>query len=285
MMGYLHIENLHKHPHFLECYALEKIEGTSAHILFKNGEIILFSGGANPSLFSNLFDKKELLKKFEETFSDMRNEQGELPEVCFYGEAFGSKIQGMSKYYGIKLRFIVFDVKITNRWKNVPYAEELTKKMGLDFVPYERGPINLDWLNEQRDRPSLVAIIEDAPREGVVIRQIYENEFANGGRIIYKHKRPEFRETKSNREVTQEELQVLTDAKEISDEWVTERRLQHVLDKCPYNGPEDTGKVIKAMVEDIKRESEGEVEWSKAVEKAISKATSQLIHNPAVARQ
>ena len=34
--------------------------------------------------------------------------------------------------------------------------------------------------------------------------------------------------------------------------------------------------VIKAMIEDVKLESEGEVVWSKAVEKAIGKETVSL---------
>ena len=33
--------------------------------------------------------------------------------------------------------------------------------------------------------------------------------------------------------------------------------------------------VIAAMIEDVKRESEGEVEWSKEVERAIGKATAE----------
>ncbi len=44
-MGYLHIENLYKNidiMQFKECYAMEKIHGTSAHVRFKDGEVAFF---------------------------------------------------------------------------------------------------------------------------------------------------------------------------------------------------------------------------------------------------
>ena len=51
-------------------------------------------------------------------------------------------------------------------------------------------------------------------------------------------------------------------------------RLKHVLDKLGYpNSLKDIPYVIKAMVNDIQIESEGEVVWSKAAEKAIGTKT------------
>lgn len=46
-MAYLHIENLYKARDimlFRECYAMEKIHGTSAHVGW-NGSLYFFSGG------------------------------------------------------------------------------------------------------------------------------------------------------------------------------------------------------------------------------------------------
>jgi hypothetical protein len=137
--------------------------------------------------------------------------------------------------------------------------------------------LTLEWLNEQRDRPSIVAVVPDAKREGVVVRPIYECTYNDGGRMIFKHKTDEFRETKSPRDVDPDKLAVLVEAGAIADEWVVPMRLEHVLQKTPYNSPADTGLVIRAMVEDVKREAEGEVVWSKDVEKAIGKATVKLL--------
>lgn len=55
-MGYLHIENLYKNQDimmFKECYALEKIHGTGAHVKWKNAQVEYFSGGAQNEVFTN----------------------------------------------------------------------------------------------------------------------------------------------------------------------------------------------------------------------------------------
>lgn len=54
-MGYLHIENLYKNKTILlfrECYALEKIHGSSAHVSFRVNDdgtdaVNLFAGGGS----------------------------------------------------------------------------------------------------------------------------------------------------------------------------------------------------------------------------------------------
>ena len=56
-------------------------------------------------------------------------------------------------------------------------------------------------------------------------------------------------------------------------------RMVHVLDKLKANGVntqelESTGQVVRAMIEDIKIESEGEVIWSREAEKEIGKAAA-----------
>src|SRR6185436_9013658 len=91
----------------------------------------------------------------------------------------------------------------------------------------------------------------------------------NGERIIAKHKRDEFRETKSPRPVVDpEKLKVLENAEMVANEWVTGERLNHILDKIPNACMEQTGEIIKSMVEDIKREGNTEIIWSKDIEKA-----------------
>lgn len=267
-MGYLSIDNLYRVPEIFECYALEKIHGTSAHVAWDDG-IRFFAGGVSHEQFVTLFDQ-DLGGRLAQSFPNVK--------AVVYGEAFGGKCQGMSAVYGKELRFLAFDVKVNDAWLDVPSAAAVVKELGLGFVPYERGPLTLDWLNEQRDRPSLVAVVEDAIREGVVVRPIREATRNNGERVIVKHKRPEFRETKTEREVDPARLKVLSDASEIADEWVTPMRLQHVLQKTPYEKEADTGRVIRAMIEDVRKESGGEVVWSKEVERAIGRATAAILH-------
>jgi hypothetical protein len=276
-MSYLHIDNLYKDTTILlfkECYAMEKIHGTSAHIRWKSDEkkVILFSGGAKFSEFEKLFDKKAFQKKIEDigwTDSD----------VTFYGEAYGGKMQGMSKTYGKELKFVVFDVFKDNVWLNVPNASNVAHSFGFDFVAFERVSTNIESLDAERDRPSRQAkkngILEDLPAEGVVLRPIEEFTMNNGKRVICKHKRAEFMETAHEKKVDPEKRIVMAKAKEIADEWVVPMRLNHVLDKIGNpTDIKDIPKVISAMVEDVKREAEGFIVWNKETEKAISQKTA-----------
>lgn len=285
-MSYLHIENLYKGQDILlfkECFALEKIHGTSAHISWRDGKLNFSSGGTSAKAFRALFDEPTLAAKFAEHI-------GVAQPATVYGEAYGGKEQGMSTTYGKALKFIVFDVKIGELWLAVPQAHDLAWNLGLEFVHYVQIPTTLEAINAIRDEPSSQAIRNgiDVPkmREGVVLRPLIEVKKNNGERIICKHKRDEFRETATIRsvEVDPARLQVLQDAERIADEWVTAARLQHVLGKLPQ-GPDNpltqkrTREVISAMLEDVLREGMGEFEDTGDARKAISKkAANSYLH-------
>lgn len=274
-MGYLHIDNLYKNVEILlfkECYALEKIHGTSAHISWKYKTINLSPGGECYDDFKNLFNLEELENKFKELFDC---------DVVIYGEAYGGKCQGMRETYGDELKFIVFDVTVDKHWLNVPNAHDVANKLGLEFVDYVQIKTDLDILNKERDKDSVQAVRngcgEGKLREGIVLRPLIELTKNNDKRIIVKHKRDEFLETKTKREVNPEQLKVLEDAEAITEEWVTPMRLNHVLDKLGNpNEIEKTGQVVKAMIEDITREAKGEIKESKTVLKFIGKKTAKL---------
>lgn len=285
-MGYMHIENLYKDQtilEFKECYAMEKIHGTSAHIMWDPSRnsvdpvnnVVLFHGGANKEQFDALFN----CAKFAEDIKDFGWADS---KVTFYGEAYGGKMQGMSDTYGKQLRFVVFDVKKNDTWLAVPDAESVARRFGFDFVAYERVSTDLAALDAERDRPSRqakkVGIIEDKPAEGVVLRPIHEYMRSDGKRIICKHKRAEFRETKHEKKVVDPaQREVLDKAEAIATEWVVPMRMDHVLDKMGNpTDLESTGKVVAAMQEDVKRESEGFVTWTKAAERAVGKAAALM---------
>ena len=277
-MGYLNIDNLYKNQTILlfkECYALEKIHGTSAHIgwKFETKQVNFFSGGEKHDNFIALFDKEFLKSKFEEIFPDQ--------DVVIFGEAYGGKQQGMSHTYGKELKFIGFDVKVGFVWLNVPNADDVCKKFNIEFVDYVKIPTELSLLNNERDRPSVQAIRNGIPelkkREGIVLRPLVEMKTNNGERVIAKYKPDEFNETKTRREISPEQLKVLEDAKEIAEEWVTNMRLQHVLQKFPKDvNMESMGDIIKVMIDDVYREGRNEIVESKEVEKAIGKKTVSL---------
>lgn len=281
-MGYLHIANLYKDQrvlNFKEVYALEKVHGTSAHVSWKGGEVTLYSGGEPMIKFAALFDKDALKAKFAEAFPDV--------EVTVYGEAYGGSQQGMRETYGDQLRFIVFDVMVGETWVSVPNMAQIADKLGFEVVPWEKVPTDADTLNALRDRPSEVAARRgcgtDKQREGIVIRPLEEMTSSNGARVIAKHKIDKFRERKTPQRVHDidgEKLKVLSVAREIAEEWVTEERLSHVLAHLTVDGVapsiEQTGKVIAAMVEDVYREAKDEIVESREAKAAISRRTAEL---------
>lgn len=279
-MGYLHIQNLYRDQTILifrEVFALEKIHGTSAHVLWKNGELHFFSGGEKHENFLKVFDQVALKEKFEKIGH---------PEVVVFGEAYGGKQQGQSWRYGKDLKFVAFDVKVGDHWLSVTNASGLVGALGLEFVHFARVSTDVDALNAERDAPSEQAkrngVEGDKPREGVVLRPIVEVKLNDGSRIIAKHKRDEERETKTPRKIDDpEKLAVLEKADAIANEWVTPTRLEHVLDKLGADFPEGydvsyTPEVIKRMIEDVTREAAGEIVDSKEARKAIGKLTAQM---------
>ena len=286
-MAYLDIDNLYKNQDILlfkECYCLEKIHGTSAHIAWKDNQVRFFSGGAKHENFVALFDVDFLKGEFEKTG---------LLEVVIYGEAYGGKEQGMKATYGDKLRFVVFDVKIGHSWLDVPKAESFVCPFGLELVHYVKTSTKLEDLDAQRDAPSVQAVRNGMGestdrkgfcppiREGVILRPLIEVRKNNNARIIAKHKREEFSETNTVRSVNPEKLKVLDKAKEIASEWVTEQRLTNILShiKEEDRQMENAGEIIKLMVEDIEREGKDEIDWSKDARKAISRETALMFKN------
>lgn len=133
------IDNLYKDQQILmlrECYAMEKIHGTSSHIsytpakqdmaAFAPSRIGFFAGGGSYEEFITLFDAEAIRNKLDEMTP--------TKHVHVYGEYYGGKMQGMGNTYGDKMRFVAFEVKIGDMWLNVPKAEDFVKSLGLEFV-------------------------------------------------------------------------------------------------------------------------------------------------------
>lgn len=289
-MGYLHICNLYRPEAqailaFKELYALEKIHGTSTNIRFSpaDGSIHFFSGGTKHAAFVALFNETELIEKFKTLVLPVDK------DITVFGEGYGGREQGMSATYGKELKFVAFDVKIGDRWLDVPSAEKVVLSLGLEFVYYKKvstlnvvekdGIKHFVELDAERDAPSTQGkrngVFEDKLREGVVLRPPFEVTLNNDQRLIVKHKRDEFRETASPRNILVDpaKLAVLTKADDVANEWVTAERLRHVLDKMPDHTMASIPLIIKNMTEDVLREGLGEVVDSKEVRKTIGTRT------------
>jgi hypothetical protein len=212
--------------------------------------------------------------------------------VTVYGEAYGGKQQGMSATYGPDLRFIAFDVKIGDNWLSVPKAEAVCDGLGIEFVSYTLIPTDIQRINEERDRQSVQAqrnMLKDQTwerktlREGIVLRPPFEVTLNNGKRLIAKHKREEFSERASGKDTQLDsgKAQVMEQAEAIAVEWVTAMRLEHVIDKLKGDLQRDPEiqwipHIIGRMVDDVQRESAGEVVWADPVKKAVSARAVKL---------
>lgn len=280
-MGYRHIENLYKDQTimcFKECYALEKVHGTSAHVAWKDGKVHLFSGGAKHETFAALFDLSTLQEKFSAT---------RMESFTVYGEAYGGSMQGMKGTYGDKLKFIAFEVLIGEAWLSVPRALEFASKMGFDFVPFTKIPATIEAIDKARSAPSRLAVLnglgEGKLSEGVVLRPLEEFRDHRGNRILAKHKNEEFSERSSKRDTTvgPEKQEILSKAEAIAFEFVTPMRMEHVKDRLKATlqrdlFAHDTPAVIAAMTEDVLREGRGELIESREARKAIGSAAAKL---------
>ena len=287
-MSYRHIENLYRNKEiflFKQCYASEKINGTSAHVAYnaEKDKIEFFSGGSSYNLFVALFNQEDLLAKFRTNYA----KHPSAKKIVFYGESYGGKVQGMSHTYGPNLKFIDFEVLIIDNeieyWMTVPQAERLAIRFGFEYVSYKLIETTEEAINAEMMADSVQAIRNGMGlghmREGVVLRPTVELIHPNGGRIISKHKRPEFAEREHAPKLNDpDKVKVMEEANTIADEWVNTERLKHVLDSLSLINPqmEDTRKVISGMVDDVYREAEGEIVKNDDVTKAIGKKTAQV---------
>lgn len=288
-MSYHKIENLYRNPDALtlpekECYAMEKIDGSSAKISFKDSQLHLFSGGSKYETFKSIFDEVDLIRGFEMLPLTENN-----TPVTVYGEAYGAKIQGFAHRYGDQLRFVAFEVKAGDRWLDVPDAEQVVRWLNLEFVHYVRIPCTVEDFDRERDKPSVQAErngmgVQDS--EGVIIRPLTERFREDGTRCIWKHKRERCREMRTPRSLDPDKNKVLEDAKAIAEEWVVPERLRHVMDSVAVKLEkavedlqiEHTREIIEAMVLDIVTEGKGEFVDTKEARQAIGRRAARLFH-------
>ena len=272
-MGYLHIDNLYKNRDvlmFRECYALEKIHGTSAHIgCDKDGVVKFFAGGAKHDHFVGLFTPEQVARV------------ATRPGTTIYGEAYGGSMQGMRETYGPTLHFIAFDVKVGDRWLQVEQAAAMVESFGLEFVPWWKSSTDLAALDALRDQPSVVAqrrgIVEPKTGEGIVIRPLQEF-VKNGERVIAKHKTAAFQERRKQPASFDPAKQAVeADAERIALEWVVPMRLNHILGRGLALATENIPNLIAAMIEDVEREAAGEIVCGAEAKRAIGRATAKLV--------
>lgn len=277
-----------------EVVCTEKIHGTNARVGLVDG--VLRIGGRNQEHTNDLqgdsvmgfvrwVRESGLEERLRKTFpADSA--------VIFFGEWFGSNIQkGIN--YGKEKQFRVFDVKFNGKYSNWDDTVFLSQQVGLSTVPLlYRGVPKMSIFEGLLDIQSNVAQelgVETTNNlhEGIVIKPT--NMVINdqtGEWMIAKYKPARWSERKS--EQTGEKKVLPAESFAFVAEFVTETRLEHVLDHLRDAGVatddiKATPHVIKEMSIDVHTEAqpeiqklaEAEIEW-KSLSKLVAQRTSVL---------
>jgi hypothetical protein len=166
----------------------EKVDGTNIRVMF-DGEAITFGGKTDraqiyPGLASRLNEKfLPQLDAFKAIFDST--------EVCLYGEGYGAKIQKGGENYRQDQDFVLFDIRIGERWLQRCDIEDIASRIGVDVVPI----IGTGTLGEMigEARLGFRSRWGDFDAEGIVARPEVELKRCNGSRVITKIKHKDFK--------------------------------------------------------------------------------------------
>lgn len=302
---YPHIENIEEVPEVFELSEVivtEKVHGSAARIGVIDGRLRL--GGRKLEFTDIRPDTREGLcfiqwvldtgldKKVIEAFSGH--------DVILYGEWHGSgtpkkgwpQVQKGIRYInGNDLR--IFDVKVDGKYVPQDEVASWAAKVGLKTMPIlYRGKPDMKIFDSLIDTMSRVGeengiVDPENTIEGIVIRP---PEFVWDEKrrpIMAKYKIGKWAERASAQKhpkTLPKERVVIPGASEFAKEFVTEMRLEHILDQLREAGiPIDKsslGEVMKRMGQDIKREGIGalgdaKLEW-KDVSPFVTRLTKEL---------
>lgn len=278
-MGYMSIDLLYRVPSimlFKEVWATEKIHGTSAWVTYKDGQLFYHAGTDRPDLkdiFRGLFSK-DLFERVVSVFGTKK--------VKLHGEFYGGKIQKMSHVYG-DYGFVMFDVNVDGMWLSFDKVVDVGSKLGIDVVFGKVIPVTVDFIERATNEPSVLAEKRGMGvhvREGIVIRPIEEFRRNNGERVIAKHKTEKYKERRDEPKLDDPARRERErNAEKIAFDWVTERRLEHVIQKIENATKRDTKRVIDGMLADIEKESDGEIVWTDEARRLVGTNTAKLFHD------
>ena len=221
-------------------------------------------------------------------------------DIIFYGEWHGSgtpqkgwpQIQKGIRY--IKGNdFRIFDVRLDGKYVSQDRIAEVASKVGLKTMPVlYRGKPDRKIFDSFIDTPSRLGaengiVDPENTMEGLVIRPVEFLWEQNRDPVMAKHKVGKWAERASAQrhpKTPKQKKEIPAGAKEFAEEFVTDVRLEHVLDQLKEaNIPVDKsamGEVMKRMGQDIKREGaavleEAGLDW-KDVSAFVTTRTKEL---------
>lgn len=277
-----------------EVVCTEKIHGTNARFGVVGGKLRI--GGRNQDHtndvqgdsvmgFVRWVRESGLEEKLIQTFvSSLQTD-----DIIFFGEWHGPGIQkGIN--YGLSKQFRVFDIRLNGRYLNWDEVVWWSRSFGLKTVPVlYRGFPKLEIFDKLLDVQSVVGRENGIElgtnlHEGIVIKPttmvINEN---TGQWLIAKYKPARWSERTS--EKTKKDFVPLPGSVQaFVDEFVTDTRLEHVIDHLRDSGVQVTGleqtpDVLKEMNFDILREGKAEVDKLTADGAVEWKQVAKLVNN------
>ncbi|MCP3681407.1 MAG: hypothetical protein GY861_01835 [bacterium] len=164
----------------------EKVDGTNIRIMYDYNCNLTIGGKTDkaniPADLTNYIHKKFTPKNVPIPAIL----EGWMDGICFYGEGYGKKIQKVGHMYSSTQEFVLFDIKVKDKWLERENVEDIGKAMGMRVVPII-GSGTLDGL-EERCKEGFDSQWGDFEAEGIVARPKVELLTSNGHRIITKVK-------------------------------------------------------------------------------------------------
>lgn len=167
----------------------EKIDGTNVRVIW-DGHKVSFRGRTDaaqmpPALVDKLneyFGGNDNEEIFEQLFEDK--------EVILYGEGYGNRIQKIgSSYIPSDVSFILFDIRIGDRYCDRDWCDSVSRAFGIAKVPTVLVGTIADAVNFVKTQPkSLISLDKNLVMEGVVGTPAVPLLDSSGGRIITKIK-------------------------------------------------------------------------------------------------
>lgn len=189
------IEGVYREPELellkdVEWTFTEKVDGTNIRVLW-DGHTVVFGGRTE-----NAQIPSPLVTKLNELFMGTRMEQvfeqvfGETPAILF-GEGYGAKIQKGGGNYSDTQEFILFDVRVGERYLRREDVEDVANKFSLKVVPIvAKGKLE-DGVKLVKE--GLKSQWGDFMAEGLVAKPTVDLFNRKGERILTKIKAEDFK--------------------------------------------------------------------------------------------
>jgi len=272
-------------PENLEYVVQEKVHGANFCIVTDGQTVVAGKRTGLIEVGEKFYDHEELLERYKPKalamYAALKEKYPDTTTLTVFGEIFGgnyphpdvkndARIICIQKgvHYCPNHEFYAFDLYLSNsetgRFLSVDESNLFFEKFAFIYAKtLFKGSLN-ECLNYPNQFPSLISkwlglpAIDDNVCEGVVIRPTEVVYLHNGSRLLLKNKNARFAEKKSVKKrqprllVEVSYSNVLTDLLEVTEEYVTENRLNNVISKIgEISVPKDTGKLIGLFSKDI----------------------------------